>query len=352
MPVSQQFINQWQYSQSINRRIWDNQYVFENFNQNPVVSKLAGGASSGTAGDTNVMEFVSSAFEYNIKGTQTITAPVIASVAEGVSGLNIEMDLTANDGVEICSGIINSNPNAFKIGASSPFFFRARLTMSNPLNTDDCAIGFRKQEAYQANIDDYNDMAVLNVIAGNINIETIKSGASTVTTDTTDNFSANSTIDLQLNVDQNGAVEYLINGEAPTVTASYSFTEDLFVTPFLFFLHDSTNTNVIEFDIDFVDLNSIVATVNGVALDPVFFLTDQATTIQLLADEIATSPVVASATVTDTQEITVIFNTGSANVVDSVITTLGATQPTATITPTADAVTGLRLLEWSCGLGS
>jgi hypothetical protein len=351
MPVSQQFINQWQYSQSINRRIWDNQYVFENFVQNPAVSKLGGGASSGTTGATNIMEFPFSDFEYNIKGTQTITAPVIASVTEGISGLNVEMDLTADDGVEICSGIINSNPNAFKIGASSPFFFRARLTMSNPINTDDCAIGFRKQEAYQANIDDYADMAVLNVIAGDIKIETIKGGASTVTTDTTDNFSANDTIDLQINVDETGAVNYLINGQEPTVSADYSFTDDLFVTPFMFFLHDSTNTDVIDFDINFVSLNSIVATVNGVALSPVVFATDQATTIQLLANKIATSPVVASATVTGSKQITVVFNTGGADIVDSVVTTLGATQPVATITATDDAVTGLRLLEWSCGIG-
>lgn len=351
MPVSQQYINQWQYSQSINRRIWDNQFMYENFVQNPAVSKIGGGASSGTTGDTNTMEFPFSAFEYNIKGTQTITAPVIASVAQGVSGLNIEMDLTANDGVEICSGILNANPNSFKIGASAPFFFRTRLTMSNPINTDDCAIGFRKQEAYQANIDDYADMAVLNVIAGNINIETIKSGAATVTTDTTDNFASNSTIDLQVNVDQAGAVEYLINGEEPTVTADYSFTDDLFVSPFLFFLHDSTNTDVIDFDIDFVSLNSIVATVNGVPLAPVIFAADQATTIQLLADAIAALPVVASATVTDVQQITVVFNTGGANVVNSVVTTLGATQPVATITITADATTGLRVLEWECGIG-
>lgn len=351
MAVSQQYINQWQYSQSINRRIWDNQYIFENFVQNPAVSKVGGGASGGTSGNTNVMEFPFSAFEYNIKGTQTITAPVIASVAEGVSGLNIEMDLTADDGVEICSGIIDSNPNAFKIGASAPFFFRTRLTMSNPLNTDDCAIGFRKQEAYQANIDDYADMAVLNVIAGNIDIETIKSGASTVTTDTTDNFTANTTIDLQVNVDENGAVEYLINGQPPTVTAAYSFTDDLFVTPFLFFLHDSTNTDVINFDIDFVASNSIVATINGSPLTANLFTTNQATTIALVAAKIATSPVVASATVTGVRQITVVFNTGGANVVNSVITTAGVSQPVATITPTANATTGLRLLEWTCGIG-
>lgn len=352
MPVPQSEISNYQYSAAINRRVWDNQFTFENFVQNPVVSKLGGGASSGTTGDTNIMELTYSDFEYNIKGTQTITAPSIVTVSESVSGLNVEMDQTANDGVEICGGILNSSPTAFKIGASKPFYFRARLTLSNPLNTDDCAVGFRKQEAYQANIDDYADMAVLNVIAGDIKIETIKGGAATVTTDTTDNFAANAIKDLEVQIDQSGAVTYLVNGVEPTIVAPYSFTDDLFVTPFFFFLHDSTNTNVIDFDIDFAASNSILATVNSAPLTAVDWDTDQATTIAAVADEIATSPVVASATVTGARQITVVFNVGGANVVNSVVTTGGATQPVAVITPTASALTGIRILEWECGLGA
>lgn len=240
MPVSQEFINQWQYSQSINRRIWDNQYMFENFNQNPNVSAVGGGASSGTTGATNVIQFPFTGLEYNIKGTQTITAPVIASVAQGVSGLNTEMDQTDNDGVELCAGIINSNPNAFKINASAPFFFRARVLIATVANTDDCAFGFRLAEAYQANIDDYNDMAVLNVISGNINIETILNGAATVTTDTTNNFADAETHDLKVMVSATGQVTYQIDGQPPIVTAAYTFRDAIFVVPFHFFLHSAS----------------------------------------------------------------------------------------------------------------
>lgn len=353
MPVAQANINGFQYSASINRRVWDNQFAFENFVQNPVVSALGGGASSGVTGATNVMEFTWSDFEYNIKGTQTITAPVIALVSETISGLNCEMDQTANDGVEICGGILSGSPTAFKVGAATAFYFRARLTLSNPLNTDDCAVGFRKQEAYQANIDDYADMAVLNVIAGNIKIETIKGGAATVTTDTTDDFAASAIMDLEVKVDSEGAVTYSINGEEPTVTAAYSFTDALFVTPFFFFLHDSTNTNVITFSGDFVASNSIETTINGVAMaPPVAFTTNQATTIALVAAQIASNAVVASAEVTGANEITVVFNPGGANVVTSIVTTGGVSQPTADIVPTVDALTGIRILEWECGLGN
>jgi hypothetical protein len=240
MPVSQAKINQWQYSQAINRRVWDNQYNFENFVQNPVVSALGGGASSGTGGVVNVMLFPYTTFEYVPKGTQTITAPVIASVAEGVSALNSEMDQTDNDGVEICAGILSSNPNAFKIASAAPFFFRARVSMTTPTNTDDCAFGFRLAEAYQANIDDYNDMAVLNVINNVITIETILNGAATVSTSTTQNFGTSSTHDLKVMVDATGAVTYSIDGQPPTVTAAYSFRSGIYVVPFHFFLHSAS----------------------------------------------------------------------------------------------------------------
>lgn len=92
-----------------------------------------------------------------------------------------------------------------------------------------------------------------------------------------------------------------------------------------------TITSEINFDIDFVTLNNILATVNGVALTPVLFNTDQATTMADLATEIETAANVLSATVTGARQITVVFNTTGANTVNSVVTTLGATQPVATI---------------------
>jgi hypothetical protein len=95
-----------------------------------------------------------------------------------------------------------------------------------------------------------------------------------------------------------------------------------------------TVTAVINFDSDFVALNSIVATINGVAMSPDTFLTDQATTIALVAAKIATNAAVTgggSSTVTGARQITVVFNAPGTNSVDSVVTTLGASQPDADI---------------------
>ena len=93
-----------------------------------------------------------------------------------------------------------------------------------------------------------------------------------------------------------------------------------------------TVTSIIDFDIDFVASNSVLATVNAVGLTPVIFSVDQATTIAAVAAEIAGASGVTSATVTGARQITVVFTSPGNNTVTSVVTTLGASQPVATIT--------------------
>ena len=228
-------VSKYQYKDAINRRYWDEKYVFENFKQNPVYSNKAGGAATGTAGDENVLVLPTTAFEYHVLGTQTIVAPTITA-----DGLNMgSMDQTADDGLELNHGILSSQIPSFTVGTDAAFFLRTRFSIADVSGTDDCAIGFRKVEANQANIDDYADMAVLNVISGNINIETIVGGAATTTTDTTDNWADTETHELQVNVSAAGVVTYLIDGVAPTTTAAYTFTDGLNVMPFFYFLQDT-----------------------------------------------------------------------------------------------------------------
>ena len=233
--ATQSTVNKFQYSDSINRRYWDDKYILETFKQNPVTSKNGGGAAGGTAGDENALILPTTAFEYHILGTQTITAPVITS-----SGLNLgSMDATDNDGLELNHGVLSSQIPAFKIGTDADFFLRARFNIEDVSGTDDCAIGFRKVEANQANIDDYADMAALNVISGDIKIETIVGGAATTTTDTTDNWADTETHELMVKVSSAGVVTYLIDGVAPTTTAAFTFTDALTVMPFFYLLNAS-----------------------------------------------------------------------------------------------------------------
>lgn len=228
-------VNKRKWSDAMNRRYWDDNYVYEDFQSNGSTSKVGGGAAGGTAGDRNVLILPTTAFEYAILGTQTITSPVITA-----DGLDMgSMDQTANDGLELNHGILSSQRTAFVVGTDPAFFFRVRFSIADVSGTDDCAIGFRKVEANQANIDDYADMAALNVISGNINIETIKGSAATVTTDTTDDWADGATHELKVLVDADGVVTYQIDGQEPTVTADYTFTDGLTVMPFFYFLQDT-----------------------------------------------------------------------------------------------------------------
>jgi hypothetical protein len=209
-------------------------YTFEDFSNILAAQVKGGGAATGTTGDENVLIAGINIFEYHILGTQTITSP-----AQHANGLNIGMDQTENDGVEIGQGIAATAKHAFTVGTSDPFFVRAKFSIADVSGTDDCAIGFRKAEAYQANIDDYDEMAALNVISGNITIETILNNNATVSTDTTEDWADTETHELEVRVDGSGNVTYLVDGVAPGTVAAFEFDTAEVVVPFMYFLHDA-----------------------------------------------------------------------------------------------------------------
>jgi predicted RecA/RadA family phage recombinase len=215
---------------SIRQTSLDRRFIFEEFESNPVTSKLAGGASAGTTGTTNIMMLEENIFEYHVKGTQTIVAPSAAA-----AGLDVGMDQADNDGVEISQGITAKSRAAFLIGTDA-FYAKCKFLITTVAGTDDCAFGFRTAEAYQANLDDYNNMAVLNVISGDIKIETIDDNAATTTTDTTDNWADGETHTFEIYVSAARAVTYKIDGIAPSVTAAFSWDNGDTVVPFFFML--------------------------------------------------------------------------------------------------------------------
>ena len=212
--------------------------VQEFFDGEPLCgAKLGAGAATGTAGDENVMILRNSIWEYHILGTQTIVAPSM-----GTGGLNVSLDAADNDGAEFCLGINAACRGVFTVGTDPAFFARMRFTIADVSDTDDCAFGFRKVEAYQANIDDYDEMAALNVISGDIKIETILNDAVTTTTDTTDNWADTETHELEVRVSAAGVVTYKIDGIDPTTTAAFTFDDGEVVVPFFYFLHAASST--------------------------------------------------------------------------------------------------------------
>ena len=211
-------------------KVADNKTVQCNFDSTPLtVKKVGAGAATGTGGDENLCLCGGVVWENHVLGTQTILAPSL-----GTYGLNIIQDEAENDGMEYSLGINNSNKGVFVVGTDAAFYARMKFYIDDVSGTDDCAFGFRKVEAYQANVDDYADMAVLNMISGNVNIETMVGGATTVTTDTTFDWGDTEIHTFEVFVSAAGVVTYKIDNSPPATTAAYTFTDAAVVVPFFY----------------------------------------------------------------------------------------------------------------------
>ena len=148
-------------------------------------------------------------------------------------------DETENDGWELRTQLNGSagveGLTKFTVG-NAPFYLKWRFSIDDVSGTDDCAIGFCKDEGHDAAIDNKDEMACLNVISGNITIETILNGGATTTTDTADNWADGESHTLEVYVSKAGVVTYKIDGAAPTTTKAFSFDTNEVVTPFFYFL--------------------------------------------------------------------------------------------------------------------
>ena len=213
--------------------------TYETFQVNPItcLSGNAGGATSGTDTHVNLMTTGANIFEYSLIGTQTIVAPVLAA-----DGLLCSLDLTAAEGVEYTQGVTARSKSAFKIGTDGAFYLKIGLKVADVSGCAECAVGFRNAAAYAAAIDDYSDMAVLNLQGGDIKIETILNNATTTTTDTTDDWADTEEHTLEVYVSATGVVTYKIDGVAPKTVPAAAFTFDTTdtVVPFLHIKHDTT----------------------------------------------------------------------------------------------------------------
>jgi hypothetical protein len=207
----------------------------ETFHCTPVI--VAGGAksgaASGTAGDVNLISTGSTLFEQNVLGTHTDIL-----MSHSSSGLDINsVGEAADDGSEITQGITARSKSAFTVGTDGPFFLEVEFSIGDVSGTDDCAVGFRKAEAYQAALDSYDEMACLNVISGDIKIETILNNGTTATTDTTQDWADAATHTLRVEVALDGSCRFMVDDADVTVAAPFTFDAGEVVVPFMFFLN-------------------------------------------------------------------------------------------------------------------
>jgi hypothetical protein len=204
-----------------------------------------GGAATGTGGDENLLLLPEAMFEYHILGTQTILQPAITG-----TGLNIAMDQTDNDGVEISQGILAGSKHAYTVGTDGAVYFKVTYTIADVTGCDDFLIGFRKAEAYQADPDGYDEMAAFNIQAGQIEIHTIINAAATTETDTTEDDAIDaSQHTYEVRVSAAGVVTFLYDGAAPTATATFTFDDTEVIVPFLMQIQHGDVSGAITLDL-------------------------------------------------------------------------------------------------------
>lgn len=224
--------------------------TYVKFNSNAINGTVAGGASAGTALAVDLSTVNGVTFERFNMATQTILGPNMISTT-AAAGLNISQDLTNNDGVEWTQGITAASKHAYTVGTSGAFYLKVKLDVNDVSGTDRLAVGFRKAEAYQADMDDYDELVCLDVNSGDIVIATILNGGATTYTDTTDNWADNAAKTLEIYVSAAGVVTYLIDGASPTTTAAFTFDSGEVVIPFLQLRHDTDvaeQTCLVEWD--------------------------------------------------------------------------------------------------------
>ena len=192
----------------------------------------------GTAGDQTIHSYAD--------GLQITFFPIVGQAidkpAAATTGMDYAYDQTDNDGFQIVmSDSVTKGREGidrFTVGKQA-FTAELEFLITDVSGTDDCAFGFAKVDVHRAAIDDCDEMAVLNVISGNITIETVLNNGSTTSTDTTDDWADTAIHRLKVLVAKDGAVTYQIDGAAPSTTATFSFDANEVVTPIFYVLQAS-----------------------------------------------------------------------------------------------------------------
>ena len=194
--------------------------------------------TDGTAGDQTIHSYSD--------GLQITFFPIVGQAidkpAAATTGMDYAYDQTDNDGFQIVmSDSVTKGREGidrFTVGKQA-FSAELEFLITDVSGTDDCAFGFAKVDVHRAAIDDCDEMAVLNVISGDITIETVLNNGTTTSTDTTDNWADAAVHSLKVLVSKAGAVTYKIDGVAPSTTATFSFDANEVVTPMMYVLQAS-----------------------------------------------------------------------------------------------------------------
>ena len=203
------------------------------------------GVGVPTNGDTdvNVLNITSNQLHYICIGATP--ADPLGSYLGSPGGFRLMRKTMTDDmGEEYSAPVGVLSPQEFVVGKEA-FSFKAQINIALVAKTDDFLVGLRKKEAYQPAVDNYDEMAALNVISGDITMQSILNGAATISEDTGVNWADDETHTLEIQVNTDGVCKYLVDDVdySGEMDEPFILDADEVMIPFIYHLSDGTATS-------------------------------------------------------------------------------------------------------------
>lgn len=238
------------YPQSLNKRekklaeaiLYDGN-VDDSFQQALVASNTTQTGIAYTGAAAQVVGLNSGIAQYEVYQAAVATAAIVLPF-QSSDGLELK-PVAAADALELTLGTTSLSRAALTVGSfkSPRAFMQIKMKIDDISDVTEMFIGFRKAEAYQADPDDYDEMAAIHLGAtddGRISLATILNNAATSMTDTTlTDWADTNEKTLRIEVSNDGKCLFFVDAATPTVTAPFTFDSGEVIVPFI---HLNTET--------------------------------------------------------------------------------------------------------------
>lgn len=205
--------------------------AYERFDGQPSLSAVNGyGNPSGATGAANECRYRGGLFsQYYVLGAgETILGP---KLDYSLGLLDWSGDAAATEGFEeVYGGNSPRNPFLITVGSGYAKRFRSSVKYEDVSGIGTAVVGWRKQEAAQADWNDYNDLIGISAPAGALSLVSIVGGAATVTKALNVSIIDNQVLDVDFLILPNGRVYVVVEGVR--YDTGYVFTAALTLVPF------------------------------------------------------------------------------------------------------------------------